>query len=266
MNALIALGRILCVALWCGSVVAQQPAPPAGNATKASGSLQLGRVVFALPPGEWLVVPLEDLAIVKADYSCRCEMTQGLRRWPVQQAFAIQLDPVKAHLKAAIYFRASQATIPMVRVWFTTACEAQGTALHRDGIDGNFNYPACLSIEALESPSIGQQAGLETWLWDWMKANGVEVPHVLLAAKYLKYGAGDHVWVLQYVNPDLYGIEPATPRSRGEWTPEIVKADPQKSEYLARLKTWSSRMAEESRRSLREGKPKEASLPALPSL
>lgn len=261
------LARLLFIALWCGSVAAQQLAPPANGGATVSGSLQLGRVAFALPPGQWQVVSLEELAILKTDYSCRCEQSwAGIHRWPVQQAFAIQLDPVNKQLKAAVYLRASQATVPMVKVWFTTACDARETALHRDSIDGSFNYPACLTIEALESPSAGHQAELETRLWDWMKANGVEVPHVLLAVKYLKYATGDHVWVLHYVNPDHHGITPAAQRKRGEWSPEAVKGDPKKSEYLARLKSWSQKMAEESRRSLRENKPNEASLPAIPSM
>jgi hypothetical protein len=266
MNALNSLARMLCIALFCGSVAAQEPARPASGGAKVSGSLQLGRVAFALPPGDWQVVPLEDMAITKADYSCRCEISGAFVHWPLQQAFAIQLDPTGKQLKAAIYFKASQKSIPTLKVWFTTACEARAPALHRDGVDGNFNYPACLSIEAVESPSTGQQAELEAALWTWMKANGVESPHVLLAAKYFKYGTGELVWVLQYVNPDLHGIKPATQRSPGEWTPDAVKADPQKSDYLARLKSWSLGMAEESRRSLRERKPKEASLPAIPSM
>jgi hypothetical protein len=190
MNPLHSLVRLLGIALFCGSVAAQQAAPPASGGAKVSGSLQLGRVAFALPPGEWQVVPLEDMWITKADYSCRCEISGAFVHWPLQQAFAIQLDPTGKQLKAAIYFRASQSTIPLVRVWYTTACEARAPALHRDGIDGNFNYPACLSIEAVESPSSGNLAELETSLWNWMKANGVETPHVLLSTKYFKYGHG----------------------------------------------------------------------------
>ncbi|MEO5671946.1 MAG: hypothetical protein ABIR26_14745, partial [Ramlibacter sp.] len=267
MNVLASLARFLFIALWCTTVAAQQTEPPTGSRTKVSGSMQLGHVAFALPPGEWQVVPLEELAVLKTDYSCRCEQTwAGIHRWPVQQAFAIQLDPVKNQLKSAIYFRASQATVPMVKVWFTNACDARGVVLHRDSIDGSFNYPACLTVEALESPSTGHQAELEARLWDWMKANGVEVPHVLLAVKYLKYATGDHVWALHYVNPDQHGIKPAAQRSPGEWAPDVVKADPQKSEYLARLRSWSFKMADESRSSLRAGKPSATNLPAIPSM
>lgn len=263
MIAFNSLVRVLCIALWCTMVAAQQPAPAGG--AKVSGSLQLGRVAFALPPGEWQVLPLEDFTIGKDDYSCRCEISGAFVKWPVQQAFAIQLDPAGTQLKAAIYFRASQSTIPLVRVWFTNACEARPAALHRDGLDGNFNYPACLFIEAVESPSTGSQAALETALWNWMKANGVETPHVLLTAKYFKYGTGEHVWALHYVNPDHHGMKAAVQRVPGEWSPEAVKADPRKSDYLARLKAWSYKMTEESRRSLLHRKP-EASLPTIPSM
>lgn len=263
------LGRVvaLCTALGVGSAGAQQ-LPAAGSAgMKVSGLLQLGRVAFALPPGEWQVLPMEDIAIRKTDYSCRCERTQSLGDHnPVQQAFAVQVDPVTRQLKAAMYFRASQSTIPLVRVWLNTACEARSSPLHKDGMDGNFNHPACLTIEAIEAPSTGPQQEIENWLWDWMKANGVEFPHVLLAAKYAKYGAGEHVWALQYVNPEVHGVRPPAQRHPGEWSLDAVKADPQKSEYLDRFKVWSYKLAQESRRSLVDRKPKEPGLPAIPSM
>ncbi|HXE49707.1 MAG TPA: hypothetical protein VN663_15110 [Ramlibacter sp.] len=269
MVAAASLARLvsLCAALWVGSVAAQQ-LPAAGSAAmKASGLLQLGRVAFALPPGEWQVLPMQDIEIRKTDYSCRCERTQGLGDHnPVQHAFAVQVDPVTRQLRTAMYFRASQSTIPVVRVWLTSACEARSPPLHKDGMDGNFNYPACLTIEAVEGPSAGPQQEIETWFWDWMKANGVEIPHTLLAAKYLKYGTGEHVWALLYVNPNVYGISPTAQGNRGEWSLDAVKADPQKTEYLAKFKAWSYRMAKESRLSLVDRKPKEPGLPAIPSM
>ncbi|GAB2581270.1 hypothetical protein GCM10027034_10560 [Ramlibacter solisilvae] len=248
--------------------MAAQQLPPAGSAAmKASGLLQLGRVAFALPPGEWQVLPMQDIEIRKTDYSCRCERTQSSGdHYPVQQAFAVQVDPATRQLKAAMYFRASQSTIPMLRVWLTTACEARSSPLHRDGMDGHFNNPACLTIEAVDGPSTGPQQEVETWLWDWMKANGVAIPQVLLAAKYLKYGTGEQVWALSYVNPDAHGISPSAQRNREEWSPDAVKADPRKSEYLARFKAWSYKMAQESRLSLLDHKPKEPGLPAIPSM
>jgi hypothetical protein len=258
------------VALWAaltvGSVAAQQ-LPAAGSVDmKASGVLQVGRVAFALPAGEWQVLALPDTEIRKTDYSCRCERTQTLGdHSPVKHAFAVQTDPVTRQLKAAMYFRASQATIPVLRVWFTTACEARSSPLHRDGMDGNFNFPACLTIEAVEAPSAGPQQEIETWLWDWMKANGVEIPRVLLAAKYLKYGTGEHVWALGCVNPDVPGIDPSAQSDSGGWSLDAVKADPQKAEYLTRFKAWSYQMAQASRRSLLDRRPKEAGLPPIPS-
>jgi hypothetical protein len=257
----------LCAGLWAGAVAAQQLPPAVSAGMKASGVMQLGRVAFALPPGEWQVLPMQDIAIAKTDYSCRCERTQSLGdHSPVQHAFALQVDPATRQLRAAMYFRASQTTIPMVRVWLTNACEARSSPLHKDSMDGNFNYPACLTIEGVEGPSTGPQQEIETWLWDWMKANGVEIPHVLLAAKYLKYGTGEHVWALLYVNPDVHGISPAAQRNLAEWSPDAVKADPQKSEYLARFKAWTYKMAQESRLSLVDRKPKAPGLPAIPSM
>ncbi len=255
----------LCVVLWNGCVAAQQTPP--SSATTAFGVLHVGRVAFALPPGDWQVLPLPDTEITKNDYSCRCERTQSLGdHSPVKHAFAVQVDPATRQLKVAMYFRASQSTIPLVRVWNTTACDARSTPLHRDGLDGNFNFPTCLTIEEVEGPTTGPQQDIETWFWDWMKANGVAVPHVLLAAKYLKYGTGVHVWALSYVNPDFYGINPAAQRSPGEWSQAVVKADSRKLEYLAQFKVWSNKMAQESRNSLRDQKPKEAALPAIPSM
>jgi len=257
----------LCIALWVGSVAAQQLPTAGGAGLKASGLLQLGRVAFALPPGEWQVLPMQDIEIRKTDYSCKCERTQSTGdHYPVQHAFAVQVDSVTRRLKAAMYFRASQSTIPTLRVWLTNACEARPSLLHRDGMDGNFNHPACLTLEAVEGPSAGPQQEIESWLWDWMKANGVETPPVLLAAKYLKYGTGEHVWSLLYVNPDVPGVSPVAQHDRAEWSLDAVKADPKKSEYLARFKAWSYKMAQEARLSLLDRKPKEPGLPAIPSM
>ena len=56
---------VLCAALWAGCVAAQQLPAAASPGMKASGLLQLGRVAFALPPGEWQVLPMPDMEIRK---------------------------------------------------------------------------------------------------------------------------------------------------------------------------------------------------------
>src|SRR4051794_820277 len=115
MGAAATLARIIavCAALWVGCVAAQQLPAPGSVDMKASGWLRLGRVAFALPPGEWQVLPLQDIEIRKTDYSCKCERTQSTGdHYPVQHAFAVQVDPDTRQLGAAMYFRASQSTIP----------------------------------------------------------------------------------------------------------------------------------------------------------
>lgn len=125
-----------------------------------------------------------------------------------------------------MYIRASQSTIPLVRVWLTTACEARSSPLHKDGMDGNFNY--LHASRSRRSKALPRDRSKRSKPGSGMKANGVEIPHVLLAAKYLKYGTGEHVWALQYVNPDVHGISPTAQRNRGEWSLDAVKVDPQK--------------------------------------
>jgi hypothetical protein len=105
MVATASLARLVafCAAFWVASVAAQQLPTAVGAGIKASGVLQLGRVAFALPPGEWQVLPMQDIEIAKTDYSCRCERTQSLGdHSPVKHAFAVQVDPVTRRLGAAI--------------------------------------------------------------------------------------------------------------------------------------------------------------------
>ena len=244
---------LLCCAL---QPVAAQGIPDSAAPT-VSSPLKLGRFVFALPPGEWQLIPVEGTAATTAG--------EGARR-PVARILAVQIDPVARRLKAGAFFMATQVTSPNVTSWNGNACNDPPSPLHRDMLDGNFNFPACLVTDYWIVPASRPTGLVGPKLWDWLKANNIDLPGTLLWARYVKYQGGDFVWAVHYVNPEAFGLPPSLGRTRvtSEWNQATLKGDAERSAYLEQFSKWGYVMSASARATLVGGSAGESSLPSVP--
>lgn len=230
---------------------------PTIPASSVSGPLKLGRFVFALPPGQWQLIPVEGFTTTTTG--------EGARR-PVARMLAVQVDPASRRLKSAAFFMATQVTAPNISSWNGNACNDPPSPLHRDMLDGNFNFPACLVtdywiVPATPTGSVGPK------LVEWLKANDIAIPGTLLWSRYVKYQGGDFVWAVHYVNPEAFGMPASVERTRvrSEWNPAALKGDAVRSDYLEQFKKWGYAMSASARATLIDGTPREEALPALPA-
>ncbi len=236
--------------------VAAQLAPGVTGAA-VTGTLALGRSVFALPPGDWQLIPVEDALTTVAG--------EAVRR-PVARAILVQVDAPAHRLRAASYFMATGVTAANISSWNTSVCQEPALPLHRDMLDGSFDFPACLVTDYWIVGANRPTGLVGARLWDWLKANEIEIPSALLWSRYVKYRGGDFVFAVHYVNPEAFGIPPSVERSRykSEWNASSLKGDALRSAYLERFKKWGYVMATSYRATLLDGGAKERGLPAFP--
>jgi hypothetical protein len=246
------IGLIACVSfcLTCNAQVSE--------GAKMSGSVPVGDRQFALPPGEWQVVAVSDGFV-----------TTGVDRTGANRTvYLVQVDGGK-HLIAIMQVVASLSSIAGNSSWTSEPCK-RGDTLHRDTLDGNFKYPACLLINHLTNFWQGEVPGnpVQAKIWTWLRDNKIDVPYTAIMAEYSKYFAGDFAVVRVWLSPDAAGIEPA-PRvswSASPWHPKLIKDNTQRQAYVDSVKVWANAMVVSSRNSFMGSKTAVAPLPALPGV
>ncbi len=246
------------IALVCfaSAVVAQEAKSTA--ASTAEEQLVLGRSKFALPPGKWHTVSL--------DYQSATKILDAAKH-QVGQTMSVQLNDQARTLKVVAYHTASLETTPYVAYWDTNVCETKNT-LYKDPLDGNFNFPACLLIDYVTLPVARPASGNLVQLWDWLVANNIEIPTVLLTAHYVKYQGGDYVRTTYFVNPQEFGLPASVERVRGksEWNATSLLHDPQRVAYVERFKKWGYGMADSAKAAFLKRASLTASLEPIPSV
>ena len=136
--------------------------------------------------------------------------------------------------------------------------------MRRDGLDGNFKFPACLTTHHWTFPASRPSDVVWARVWDWLGENGITRPRHILWTRYVKYLAGDYVIVTHYVNPDAVGFQSAAD-GRSEWSASAIQSDSARAAYVDRFNAWGLQMGVNARASLTDGKPRQAPLADLPA-
>jgi hypothetical protein len=250
MKSILGLIACVCFCLTCHAQVAE--------GAKLSGAVPVGDRQFALPPGEWHVVTVSDGFV-----------TTGVdRKGANRTVHLVQIDGDK-HLIAMVQVVATLSSIAGNSSWSNEPCKRTDT-LHRDTLDGNFKFPACLLINHVTNFWQGEipTNPVGAKMWTWLHDNKIDVPYTAIVAEYSKYFAGDFAVVRVFLSPDAAGIEPA-PRvswNASPWNPKVIKESPQRQAYVDAVKVWSTVMVASSRESFMGSKTAATPLPALPGV
>jgi hypothetical protein len=222
-----------------------------------SGQITVGKAIFALPPGKWHVV---------AERIDRTNLTGGGIGGEVKQNYLVQRDAENRFL-AALFIRATISST-VVSSWSDATCNRKDT-LHRDTLRGNFNFPECLLINHLTNFWGGDIPSNEfdKKIWHWFKEKNVKLPFNVLSAIYTNHFAGDQVRYSIQVNTEINGLVDIDKKTWGTspWHVELIKNDPKRLAYFEEFKKWTDAVVKNGRGSLRDTKPLDSELPALPS-
>lgn len=222
------------------------------------GQLVLGKRVFALPPGRWIVVNSAESTVGLIE--------SGARGASTKSQYLVQVDAENRFI-AAVNIRTTLASTH-VSYWNDTTCDRKDT-LFWDKLDGNFKFPACLLVNYSTNFWKGVPDNeYDKKIWSWYQEKKLTMPSTAVSTAYIKFFAGDFVRATYWFNPELAGIpvDGASVRSQSAWNSELLKSNPERQRYIESVKSWSASLIAANRASLYDGKPNIASLPALPGL
>lgn len=241
--------------LLAGQVIAQD-VPAEGAIVK--GNLQIGRSTFALPPGEWQVLATALSKNIIGGVPSGAD---------VASVYLVQQN-ADGTFVASLFHKISLNSEGGNISWNDSLCNRKDT-LYRDAFSGGFKHPECLLINHYTEFWVTAPTDqLYRKVWDWYQHNKVKLPNTALSASYRKYFSGDHVSVVIYVNPEVFGQDKALKSdwAESEWNPLAIKEDPKRLAFVENFKKWSYVMAENAKSTLMDRKPKSASLPSLDDL
>ena len=234
-----------CAAVAQTSVVAILP--------MVENQIRVGKMNVNLPPGSWRVLASDDFRTSGGD-------SQGR----VERKYLVKVNE-KNQLEAAVGINAS-ASSSVVTSWNDAVCDRKDTLWIQE-LDGNFKYPACLLINHITPfwTSVPTNS-FDRQIFDWYRANKVELPKTALFSTYRKYFSGDFIYASYWINPELLGFAPDTGTAwqNSNWHPGLIKDDPAKVKYVEDLKAWSKSIAASHRNSLIKGEPVGEKLAAFP--
>jgi hypothetical protein len=237
--------------LLAGQAIAQD-VPAEGSVIK--NQLIIGRSTFALPPGDWTVVTTNTSEV----------KVNGIGRGSgAASVYLAQRDAEGTYI-ASLSYRVPLASTA-VASWTDTLCNRKDT-LYRDAFSGRFDFPECLLINHVVPFWVNVPTNsADRKIWDWYKENKVKLPIAVLLGSYRKYFAGDYVQVDIAVNPEYFGEEKSLKSiwAESEWHPLVIKNDPKRLAFVENFKRWLYVMAGDASFTLKERKPKLATLPAF---
>ncbi|BCO26329.1 hypothetical protein MIZ03_1209 [Rhodoferax lithotrophicus] len=124
--------------------------------------------------------------------------------------------------------------------WTDTPCKRENY-LWKRSIGGEFKDVNCVTINHLVS-FFSTPTGEFQQILVSMKDAGVEIPPTVLRTTFTRYEANGRrlVYVVD-VNPEQYGVDrdATTPWGSNGWYKDFISRDPQRVEFLARLKKWA---------------------------
>jgi hypothetical protein len=241
--------------LWSVAMTPAEAQIPEGTVIK--GALQIGSRSFALPPGDWTVVAVSEGPVT---------MDGVDKRGTFSRVHVVQLDPGN-HFVAAILYQTTTSSIGGVDSWTAEPCKRTDT-LFRDTLDGNFKFPACLLVNHVTNFSNSQswRSASDAKVYAWLSNRKVELPYAVVSSQYTKYGPGDFVSALVWLNPEVAGLDP-TPRSSwrdSPWQRDLLGKDPQRVAYIDKVKAWDSVFVASVRESFMGSRTASVALPPLP--
>ncbi|MDB5874653.1 MAG: hypothetical protein JWQ07_4095 [Ramlibacter sp.] len=220
--------------------------------TRASGTYKLGRVTFALPPGDWFMVQMSDTVTGSS--------AGESNRRPVGRVTGFQVDPTERRISGMVYFMASLISTPNNSSWNNTICELPGSVLRRSVLEGNtMKLPACLVTNWWRLPFERPSDGVGSVLWDWTVENGVTPPRVMVWTRHARYQGSDFLAAVHYVNPEVLGFV-----STDDWSEAALDRDADKSDWVNRFTDWGVLMSATAEGTLNGGSPLKAPLPPWP--
>jgi hypothetical protein len=217
---------------------------------------QVGKMSVALPSGEWRILNANE---------GRTQINSGQSQGgQIERKYLVRVNE-KNQLVAAMFLAGTKYS-SSVSSWSDAACQRKDTLFIQD-LDGNFNFPACLLINHIT----GFWTNVPTdesdrFIFDWYRANKIELPKTAILLTYRKYFSGDYVVVNYFLNPELLGFSPdaGTTWSNSVWHPALIKDDPKKVKFIESLKIYGRTVAPIHRESLMKGRPSAEKLLPFP--
>lgn len=241
--------------LWLFATSAAIAQVPEGAVVK--GALPIGSRSFALPPGDWTVVAVNEAPVTMDGID---------KRGTFSRVYLVQVDAGR-HFVAAMLYQATTSSLGGVDSWTAEPCKRTDT-LYRDTLDGNFKFPACLLVNHVTNfrDPKSQRSAFELKISSWFDERKIELPYSVISNEYTKYGPGDFVAARIWLNPEAAGMGPT---DRGTWKnspwhPRLIAKDPERVAYIEKVKAWDAVFVASVRESFMGSRTASIALPPLP--
>ncbi|MBI3507451.1 MAG: hypothetical protein HY059_21660 [Proteobacteria bacterium] len=203
--------------------------------TKLSGTVEFGRFLLALPPGDWtLVGAMRDVA----------RMPGNAHSVPIGRAFLAQIEGgvLVALVEAVGSLDAQNVEWPFDKecgrddLWLL---EADRKLRHADQDCRYVSYYVHSWVAASGAPPSTKQA------LDWLRDNRVHRPPQMLHSHFRRVRFGDTLTVSYFLNPEHFGQTPSkgTTWTASDWHKTKLAANPKRRQFADAWIDWSGRMA-----------------------
>jgi hypothetical protein len=233
---------MLAAACLAGAGPAAAEEPAVGEIV--SSTLELGPLRVALPPGKWNVI---------AEHSGRASSSDGAPTGTTYKGlYLVQYDQDKRFI-SSFYAR---ATLPGGRPveWRDKTCEREDT-LHRAMLGGPAHSQDCVLVNHLvRFFQAKPREFIDRDAHRWLESNDIKLPKTVIEVRERFFKGADYLWVNYTVNPEIVDFVPSTVSDwrQSEWHPNFVKTDPERLQYVERLKSWVMANAKVHQAALRD--------------
>jgi hypothetical protein len=223
-----------------GAAFAEEPA--VGDVIQSA--LEVGKLRVALPPGNWRVVSEE---------TGKATTSEGIPTGAMFKAFhLVQYDPDKRFISSFHARTTTSSGKPLE--WRSKLCDREDTLL-RAPLGGPAHSQDCVLVNHLVRfyEARPRERG-EREAWQWVQSNDLKVPKTVIEVQERFFKGTDYLWVTYTVNPEIVDFVPSTITGwrESEWHPNFVKTDPERRDYVERLKAWVMANAKVHQAALRD--------------
>ena len=154
--------------------------------TVLTGSVQIGSRQFALPPGEWTVMAVDEKPVTAAGID-------KIGKYGL--VYVVQTDGGNRFVAAMLY-QSTFSSVGGVPSWTSEPCKRTDT-LYRDTLDGNFNFPACLMVNHITNfwDPASKGSAFDAKIMAWYQDRKVQLPYTAVSSDYDEVKARDAVFV-----------------------------------------------------------------------
>lgn len=209
-----------------------------------TSALELGQLRVALPPGKWNVV---------AEHTGRASSADGAPAGTTFKGmYLIQYDQDKRFI-SSFYARATNPGGKPVE-WRDKTCNREDT-LFRAELGGPAHSQDCVLVNHLVRFFNGKpREQVERDAQQWIERSDIKLPKTVIQVQERFFKGADYLWVNYTVNPEIVDFVPSTMTDwrQSEWHPNFVKTDPERQQYVERLKGWVMANAKVHQAALRD--------------